>query len=272
VRRLLRTRLERFSSSKILALFEQLSLFRLPVPDPSPKARHVQIGARIVSYALRQDRKRLAMTIDERGLRVGAPRFLAVPEVEAFIRLHGEWVLAKLDEHASCPALRHLTIRDGTRLPIWGTEVEVRVVAGANRVIWSEGEDQTMPSLLTLAARPEADLDRLARRALQARALACFRERLAFHAEAMDLALPVLSLSSARTRWGSCSRDSGIRLNWRLIHLPLELTDYVAIHELAHLVEMNHSARFWAVVERACPDWRQRRAELKRRGSEIPLI
>lgn len=272
MRRPVRAGLKRIFPAKILALFEQLPLFRLPVPDPSPKARHVQIGAHIVSYALRQDRKRLAMTIDERGLRVGAPRHLPIPDVEAFIRQHGEWVLTKLDEHASRSAPRHLTIRDGTRLPVWGAEVEVRVVAGANRIVWSEGESPDQPALLTLAARPDADLDRLARRALQARALARFRERLAHHAEIMGLTPPPLSLSSARTRWGSCSRDSGIRLNWRLIHLPLELTDYVAIHELAHLVEMNHSARFWAVVERACPDWRERRAALKRRGGEIPLI
>lgn len=256
----------------ILALFEQLPLFRLPLPDPSPKARHVHIGARIVSYALRQDRKRLAMTIDERGLRVGAPRHVPLVDVEAFIRLHGDWVVAKLDEHASNPAPRHLSIRDGIRLPVWGAEVEVRVVPGANRVKWSEGDDAGSVALLTLAARPEADLDRLARRALQARALECFRARIAHHATIMGLDAPVISLSSARTRWGSCSRSSGIRLNWRLIHLPLELTDYVVIHELAHLIEMNHSPRFWAVVERTCPEWRDRRSELKRRGTEIPLI
>ena len=82
---------------------------------------------------------------------------------------------------------------------------------------------------------------------------------------------PPLSLSSARTRWGCCSA-SGIRLNWRLIHLPLDLVDYVVAHELAHLREMNHSARFWAEVARLCPDWRERRAALKKHGGEIPLI
>ena len=85
-------------------------------------------------------------------------------------------------------------------------------------------------------------------------------------------ALPPIALSSARTRWGSCSQASGIRFNWRLIHLPTHLVDYVVAHELAHLVEMNHSPRFWAEVGRLYPDWRAARAELKLRGREIPLI
>jgi predicted metal-dependent hydrolase len=84
--------------------------------------------------------------------------------------------------------------------------------------------------------------------------------------------LPPLALSAARTRWGSCSVRSGIRLNWRLIHLPPELIDYVIAHETAHLIEMNHSPRFWAVVETLHPDWRTSRQELKRLGAALPLI
>lgn len=245
---------------------EQLDLFRLPLLAPSPKMRHLLLGASIVPYVLRQGRRRrLAMTIDERGLAVGAPQSVTLAEVEAFVRSHAEWVLAKLGEYAQRAVPRQLTIRHGTRLPLLGGEIEVRVEDGANRIAWRS-------DALVLAARPGADLDRLARRALQRRALPHFVERAGHYGARLGRPLPPIALSSARTRWGSCSTASGIRLNWRLIHLPPHLIDYVVAHELAHLVEMNHSPRFWAEVERVYPAWHAARAELRQRGREIPLI
>jgi len=246
-------------------LFEQLSLFCLPPAVPVPKARHVVLRGRAVPYLLRQGRRRrLAMTIDERGLAIGAPPSVTLAEIEAFVAAHADWVLQKLDEYATLNAPRQIAVRDGTRLPLLGSEIVVRVETGANRVRWEVG-------VMVLAARPDAGLDALARRALQRRALQHFEERGAHFAQQIGRPLPRLALSSARTRWGSCSKAS-IRLNWRLIHLPPHLVDYVVAHELAHLAEMNHSPRFWAEVERIYPDWRAARAELKRSGREIPLI
>lgn len=245
---------------------EQLDLFRLPPVAPSPKTRHLLLGGQLVSYVLRQGRRRrLAMTIDERGLAVGAPHHVTLGEIEAFARSHAEWVLAKLAEYAQRTTPRQLAIRHGTRLPLLGGEIEVRVESGANRVAW-HGD------ALVLRARPGADLDQLARRALQRRALPHFVDRAGHYGAGLGRSLPPIALSSARTRWGSCSQASGIRFNWRLIHLPTHLVDYVVAHELAHLVEMNHSPRFWAEVGRLYPDWRAARAELKLRGREIPLI
>lgn len=249
------------------ALPEQLDLFRLPPLSRSPatKAHHLIIAGRIVEFALRRDRRRLAMRIDERGLAVGAPRWVPLVEVEAFIQSHGDWVLAKLDEYASRGGPRHLPIHEGARLPVLGTELTIRVTAGNNRGFWDAES-------LWLAAKPTANLAQLARRALQRRALEHFRPRLAEMVARLGRPVPALSLSSARTRWGSCSTQSGIRLNWRLIHLPPELVDYVIAHEAAHLVEMNHSPRFWSVVERLHPDWRGAREALKRIGADLPLI
>lgn len=248
-----------------LPLFDQLSLFFSPPAPPPARKRHIQLGSRIVEYALRQaPRRRLSLNIDERGLRVAAPRTISIAEIETFIHGNADWVLAKLDEYAS-RTQRHLTIRDGQRLPLLGTEVEIRVVSGANRIRWHED------GALVLEARADADLDALARRALQRRAHELFAQRIAHYGRHVARPIPPLSLSSARTRWGSCSATS-IRLNWRLVHLPLDLIDYVVAHELAHLEQMNHSPRFWAVVERLYPDFKAARAGLKQRTAEIPVI
>ncbi len=244
---------------------EQLKLFRLPSAPPEAKTRHLLIGGRIVDYRLKSGAKRLTMTIDERGLRIGAPRRVPLTEIEAFVHGHGDWVLKKLGELAHATQPRHLTVKDGLRLPLLDGDAEVRVLPGANRVRW-------VADVLVLEARPEADLAQLAIRALQKRALTHFSGRLAHYSGRLELELPKLGLSSAHTRWGSCSKHGGIRVNWRLIHLPAHLGDYVVAHEVAHLLEMNHSPRFWTVVTSLYPEWKDARSELKQRAASLPIL
>jgi predicted metal-dependent hydrolase len=93
-------------------------------------------------------------------------------------------------------------------------------------------------------------------------ALAHFAARTAQLARAARIAPPHLRLSSATARWGSCNTDREVRIAWRLVKAPQELIDYVICHELAHLRHMNHSAAFWAEVERQCPAYRVLRARL----------
>jgi predicted metal-dependent hydrolase len=88
--------------------------------------------------------------------------------------------------------------------------------------------------------------------------------RVAYYAAQLGVVTPVVRLSKAKTRWGSCNHLGVIRLNWQLAKLSSELVDYVVAHEVAHLVEMNHSPRFWAVVERLYPDYRAARDRLRR--------
>lgn len=246
-------------------MFEQFKLFFLPEPTPQPKVRQLLIAGRIVDYRLKTGVRRLSMSIDERGLRLAAPSRMPLAEIEAFANSHGAWVLRKLDELARTNQPRHVSIKDGVRLPFLGDEIEIRVAPGANRIRW-------MNQTLVLEARHDADLSQLAIRGLKTHALAHFGERLAYYTEQLDLPPPPLGLSAARTRWGSCSRTSGIRINWRLIHLPAHIGDYVVAHEVAHLLEMNHSARFWRVVGTLYPDWQAARNELKVRATSIPIL
>jgi len=249
-----------------MSLFEQLPLFRLPPAEADKRIRQLAIGDRIVAYELRQAAgQRLGLSIDERGLRVGAPKSMSLHAIESFVLGHGDWVLKKLAEFSARHGQRYLTIREGSRLPVLGEEIVVRVEVGSNRSRWCDDR-------LVIAARPDADLDQLGRRALQRRALAHFGERVGHFAAKLGRPIPALALSSARTRWGSCSSKTGIRINWRLIHLPPHFADYVIAHELAHLVHMNHSPRFWRQVGELYPDWQSVRAELKARANEIPII
>ena len=85
----------------------------------------------------------------------------------------------------------------------------------------------------------------------------------------MNVTYGTVRLSSARTRWGSCSARGNLNFHWKLILMPPEVLDYVVVHELAHRREMNHSPRFWAIVEKVLPDYKERRRWLKENGATV---
>jgi hypothetical protein len=122
---------------------------------------------------------------------------------------------------------------------------------------------------LYLYAEPGADPRTLARGWLFARAERLLAWRLKRIARRLGRAPSHFALSDARTQWGSCTRRGHIRLNWRLAQAPLAIIDYVAAHELAHLIHLDHSPCFWALVAELCPDALARRAELRGMGDTL---
>jgi predicted metal-dependent hydrolase len=115
-------------------------------------------------------------------------------------------------------------------------------------------------------ARPSPTLAPEIERQLWTRAKLELPVRLLELASALGLRVSRVSVRNQRGRWGSCSRDGHICLNWRLVDMPAAVRDYVLIHELMHLKRMDHSPRFWALVAAACPDYQTSRAWLRAHG------
>ncbi|MFN7086705.1 MAG: M48 family metallopeptidase [Burkholderiales bacterium] len=236
----------------------------------SPPLAQTLLAGKPVSYTLKKSRRRrsIALTIDERGLRVNAPWEAANDAIEAMLRKHAAWVLGKLAEwQERRPPPRWW--RDGEILMLLGQPLKLRLADDCRGI---RLEDDLLVIAAPLRTRGADVVQEAVTAWLKQQALQCFRERVAHFQPRLEVTEPEIRLSSARTRWGSCHANGRIHLNWRLVQMPLRLVDYVVAHELAHLVEMNHSPRFWKTVARVVPDHRARRTAIRTEGHRYLLL
>lgn len=247
----------------------ELPLAVAPVAVPAGTQRYIQLGSEIVGYRLRRARRRsIGLVIDDGGLRVAAPGHAPISEIEAFIREKARWVLQKLSEWRAAPKPPIVNWSEGATIALLGAPVRIELLPGRRGICLEDGQ-------LGIGLAPRGEPAALRKRGIawfKDRARALFGERLALYAASLGVPTPALTLSNARTQWGVCREDGHVRLNWRLIHLPLHLIDYVVAHELAHLREMNHSADFWAVVGGLYPDYQKARRELRDCSHRLPIL
>ncbi|MBV8270883.1 MAG: M48 family metallopeptidase, partial [Cupriavidus sp.] len=240
-------------------------------PPASPNGRMLQVGERTVHYALkRSSRRTIGFTVDDRGLSITAPRWVTLADVEAAIHEKQRWIFNKLGEWRHREARRVLPTvqwRDGASLPFLGQPITLQLESPAGVLLFN-----AEARVLHLAMPTHVDEQQIKDRVqgwLQHQAHRLLPERLEIYAEKLGVRHTGFALTSAATRWGSCTADGKIRLNWRLMHFPLSMIDYVAAHELAHLKEMNHGPRFWETVESIFPEFRDARAQLRAHPPEL---
>lgn len=250
-----------------------------PRPDtgaPADGRRRIQLGEVMLDYRLcRSKRRSIGFLIDDEGLRITAPRWVTLTDIDQAIREKQRWIVAKLTERRERSARRlqpAMQWRDGATLPYLGNDIVLRLPADrAAGIAFNETAGE-----LTVSLPPNATEQQLKDRVqgwLQTEAKRVFSERLPIYAEKLGMQYRSFSLSSAATQWGSCTADGRIRLNWRLIHFTLPQIDYVIAHELAHLREMNHSPRFWATVQSIFPGFEAVKKSLRDHAPEsLPVF
>ena len=200
------------------------------------------------------------------GLSVAAPMRASWHDIESFLRERERWILAKLEQWSRVPRAPVLRGESGESLPLFGRTVLLDIREGAGRAV-----TQRPDRLIVSAPGARRALDTLLGW-LKSTALEALAPRAAHFAARIGVPAPSVGLSSARSQWGVCMEGGHIRLNWRLVHLESALSDYVVAHEVAHLVEMNHSKRFWQLLTRLYPDWRHARERLEVAGAALPII
>jgi predicted metal-dependent hydrolase len=220
----------------------------------------LQLGDAAVPYELRRSRRRrtLGLTVTPQQVRIHAPSWTPRAEIAAYLTQQRDW----LDR-----AWRKMQAR-----PTGGTHDGVLYLGKRLALIFEESlfvNVRRRGATLIVECPPDMDRAALLRSWLHQRASVVLNWRLRRIARRLGRAPCRFALSDAKTQWGSCTRRGHIRLNWRLIQAPLALLDYVAAHELAHLVHLDHSPRFWAQVAALCPDALARRATLRTMSSQL---
>lgn len=239
------------------------------VPDtPIPAGhRRIRLEQLNLDYRLiRSKRKTIGFLIDDDGLRVSAPRWITINEIESAIVSKQLWIFRKMNEQRERSVRRlqpAMIWRDGAVFPYLGVDITLRVVdPGTISGAYFDSTTRELHLSLPSAAGEQQLKDRV-QGWLQSEAKRIFSERLTIYAEKLGVSYKSFTLSSASTQWGSCTADGKIRLNWRLMHFALPNIDYVVTHELSHLREMNHGPQFWATVQSVFPEFEQARKTLR---------
>ncbi|KQX38634.1 hypothetical protein ASD04_08220 [Devosia sp. Root436] len=221
--------------------------------DGAPVTVTVRVNARARSYRLSIPHS-------------GGPLLTLPPhgkwvEAEAFLARHRNWLAARIRR-----APEATSFADGGTVPLRGVDhriVGTGRVRGRVEVAEMDGETVVLvPGDIAHQARRLTDW-------LKEQAQADLAARTAIHAARLGVTVKSVRMRSQSSRWGSCSSSGNINYNWRLVLAPPFVLDYVAAHEVAHLVEMNHSAAFWATVKRTLPDMEKGRAWLKAHGRQL---
>ncbi len=225
-------------------------------------ARRIVLAGQDVEYCLVRARRRtIGMEVDLSGLTVRAPRWVTLAEIEAALAERAQWIVKALAEwSARRREVMPRQWKSGAPILFRGRELSLEVFPARRTRV---APDLFNLTILHPRAQDETEVADLVGRWLREQAWADVAPLVDRYAGRIARTPPTLRLSNARSEWGSCNARGEIRLNWRLVQLPPPLAEYVVAHEVAHLVELNHSPRFWALVDRLLPGHAALRRELE---------
>jgi predicted metal-dependent hydrolase len=228
---------------------------------PFLRADPPTVVPRVDFVRMRRARRYIIRVLPDGSVRVTIPRGGSRREAESFFERHRRWAE---DERVRVMAVHAPTVwADGDEILLRGRPVPLRVTREGNRWWLTLGPERIRIGDVPVDLRPAAEdcLRLIARRDLIPR----LRELAEIH----GLTVSHVAIRNQRSRWGSCSREGSIALNFRLVQAPDAIRDYVLIHELMHLKQQNHSRRFWRLVESASPAFREAERWLRTTGRSL---
>jgi hypothetical protein len=217
-----------------------------------------------IDQIIRSRRRTVALIVEPDGrLVVRAPLHARQADIERLVAYKADWIERKRAQFRLAPqAAPRRRFQDGERFPYLGQEYPLQIAARQSSPLVFDEAFHLAHSALPQASQVFEAWYRRRGREL-------FTQRAAHFAHLHGLRYTSVRLSSARTRWGSCGAKGSLNFNWRLVMAPPDVIDYVIIHELAHLVERNHSPRFWARVAAMMPDYKVQRSWLKTHSASL---
>ncbi|MFC2058201.1 M48 family metallopeptidase [Chloroflexota bacterium] len=228
----------------------------------------ISLDGRTVLYTIKRSARAKHVRLEigrEPDLTVVVPRSYRIHRLSKLLEAKRDWILGKLGEYDSVRQKAAEHLKDGDAVHYLGRELTLKIRRNHNGVDAVKLERNTLLVSLKSDDRLESLLERWYR--LQADRL--IREKAETLSARLGVSYNRIMIRGQKTRWGSCSHKGNLSFNWKLVMAPEPVIDYVAIHELAHLREMNHTKSFWKLVAEHCPQWRERRKWLKDHGVEL---
>ncbi len=250
-----------------------LDLLPRRIPAEGAEVLASLLGTPIHCRMRRSDRaRRLRFVVDRAGsLTLILPRRFPLGEVPSVLEEHAPWIVRTVERTRARPRAPRLRLEEGREIHLFGARHVVRMLAGDSpsqpaRVWMSAGE--ILVHLPPLHPRTAAEVLRGWLRAHVARVI---RARVEALNEPLGFPLRRVTIRDQRTKWGACSAAGSVSLNWRLALAPPEVLEYVILHELCHLRELNHSPRFWTLLSSVRPDYERERTWLKENGDDLDV-
>jgi len=209
-------------------------------------------------------------------IEVVAPLRVSERKIHAFVKAQQDWIETATDKVAknkqTIKKLSPTQYKEGVSIPYQGEQKKIQLQSRALRKV-NIVFDQEVFTIDIPDIVDEADKHDLIRLALidwmKKQALKQMQAMVDIYAEKYNLYPRMIRVKTQKSRWGSCGIHNDINLNWLLILTPPNVMEYVVIHEICHIKERNHSADFWMLVEKHCPDYREYRLWLKQNGQHV---
>jgi predicted metal-dependent hydrolase len=219
---------------------------------------------------LRTGRKKSAsIQLDGNLVKVSVPQTLSDKRVRDLITQRTPWIKTKLSELSERPTPKPKEYVSGEAFPYLGKNYRLKVVQGAGCSARLKGGHfiATIPQ----KGEPQSLVKDLLSEWYSSHAEMRLRDKTERLANIVGVTPSSIGIKTYKSRWGSCSVKGAITYNWKIILAPHRIVDYVVVHELCHLLEHNHSVRYWKHVERFVPDWRDCRDWLRANGSTVEI-
>lgn len=234
-----------------------------------PAKRTVDVGGRSLPITIRENERatRITLRIEPGGkaLKMTVPYGLHHREVDDFLDRHNGWLKSRLSKFSDDGR-----VVDGASIDIRGVPHRIEHT-GLLRGVTHIESNGAGEAILRVSGLPD-NLGRRVAAFLKKEARSDLERLVAFHAKAVGKPVRSISMKDTRSRWGSCSHEGNLSFSWRIVMAPESVINYLAAHEVAHLREMNHGPKFWALCERLCPDTETAKNWLKRNGSQLHAI
>ena len=239
--------------------------------SPAVRSQSIELEGISIAIVRSQRRRKLSLEVDHSGAKIRVPERMRDRTIRQFVLSKEDWIrhhIANLP-----PLMTPLSLQQGCEILMLGNTLTLDLNRGRKSPHINQANQLVLPIVQSQLPIQQTIANKLVKW-YKTEALLHLQDTATIRMQGMFAGqrIPKIKVRDYKRRWGSCNHRGELSFNWRIIMAPADVIDYVVIHELAHLQEFNHSAKFWRIVEQQMPEWRNHRNWLNNNGSLLYRI